>query len=149
MTLIDNMSPMRQQEITQFYGTELDIFGDVLIRDEGTDTGHESTDRVTSPAPSNATFSPCSDPQQEALNLLVDELKQQYIDAGDFKQLALQTDYFDHQLLSEHLNVIAQQFEKSLKPHDQLVVNQNTDGDIRFSVVRGSVVQRKRRDRSL
>lgn len=62
--------------------------------------------------------------------------------------MALQTDYFDHQLLNEHLNEVAQQFEKSLKPGDQLVVNQNADGDAEFSIVRGSVVRRKRRERS-
>lgn len=75
MALIDHISPMRQQEITQFYGTEIDIFGDVLIRDEDTETDYDSADRVTSPAPSSIVSSPCSDPQQEALNLLVDELK--------------------------------------------------------------------------
>lgn len=85
MALIDHVPPTRQQEIAQFYGTEIDIFGNVLIRDEEADINNDSADRITSPDPSSIAFSPCSDPQQEALNLLVDELKQQYTDAGDFK----------------------------------------------------------------
>ena len=61
MELFDRATPARQQEITQFYGTEIDIFGDVLIRDEDTETDYDS-DRVTSPVPTSVASAPCSDP---------------------------------------------------------------------------------------